>query len=78
MNSFYRNKFNRRGGARYEIRVKYVNGSYGVFGYCDQPDDEDAISAAEQEPGVEKARIFDPKTGKRCATREEIEQYDRY
>ncbi len=78
MNSLYRHKFNRRGERRYEIRVRYVNGSYGVYGYCDDWLDDDAISAAEQEPGVEKARIINPKTNKPFATREEIEQYDGY
>ena len=76
MNNSYRHKFNRHGERRYEIRVRYVNGSYGVFGYCDNPHDPDAISIAEQQPGVEKARIMNPKTNKPFATLEEIERYD--
>jgi hypothetical protein len=57
------NKFNGR-VRRYEVRVKYANGTYGLWGYCDNPIDPDVIAEAERHPSVDVARIMNPKTGK--------------
>lgn len=59
MKGRFANKLRRDGLPKaYTVRVKYVNGSSGVYGYAEESEIEDAVCEAMRAPSVSDAKAF--------------------